>query len=260
MITLKAFDKQRETKQERSAFAYARRAENEYARALKSVAAQIGAIVRGFELREGDPLGAEAEIAQALQQYAHLLRPWARATAARMLADVSRRDTAAWEGVAKRMKRALRGELKNAPTGALLREHLSAQVALITSLPLEAAQRVHRLTLQGIETSGRAKEIADQIYATGHVTKSRAMLIARTETARTASALTQARATYVGSEGYIWRTVGDIDVRKEHRKLDGKFIRWDTPPIASANGARAHAGQIYNCRCWPEPVIPEEPE
>jgi uncharacterized protein with gpF-like domain len=102
---------------------------------------------------------------------------------------------------------------------------------------------------------------------------SHARLIARTETARTASVLTEVRAKSVGSEGYIWRTSLDADVRPKigtpnfaklntlamgsHRKLEGTFHRWDDPPIASENGERAHPGQIYNCRCWPEPVLPD---
>jgi len=250
----------RKPKPKKTGFGYARRAEARYARALKSVANQIRAIIAGFELREDDPFTAAFEIDATLRQYAMLLRPWARATAARMFAEVERRDWTAWSRLASGMRRDLRAEIKHAPTGQMLQQHLAAQVELITSLPLEAAQRVHTLTLKGIENATRAKEIAADIYQTGQVTKSRAMLIARTEAARTASALVQARAQHVGSEGYIWRTVGDKDVRPEHRKLNGKFIRWDDPPIASSNGARAHAGQIYNCRCWPEPVIPEEAE
>lgn len=250
-----------------SGFAYARRAENAYGRALRSVANQINAIVRGFELADGEELVNAADIEATLREYAHLIEPWARAVAARMLGEVERRDYKAWSNVAERMRRNLRYEIKNAPTGEMLQRHLASQVDLITSLPLEAAERVHTLTLENIQTGTRAKELAEDIYATGHVAKSRAMLIARTETARTASALVQARAQHIGSEGYIWRTVGDKDVRNvdgnpigSHRKLNGKFIRWDSPPVASTNGVRAHAGQIYNCRCWPEPVVPEEPE
>lgn len=103
----------------------------------------------------------------------------------------------------------------------------------------------------------RASETAKEIERTGDVTRSRADLIARTETTRAATSMVEARARHVGSEGYIWRTVGDVDVREIHKKLEGKFVRWDSPPVAGENGERAHAGAIYNCRCWPEPVIPD---
>lgn len=253
-----ALDRRTETRQERSRFASVRTAEVQYARALRSIAQQIGAIVTGFA---GDnPFDHDETIREALRRYSDLIEPWARITGARMLAEVSRRDESAWNQAARRMTRALSLEIKSAPTGEILRERLAEQVRLIRSLPLEAAQRVHHFTLLGLETAARADEAAAEIMRSGHVARSRAVLIARTETARTASVLVEARAKYVGSEGYIWRTVGDADVRPLHRALAGKFIRWDNPPVAGSNGVRAHAGQIYNCRCHAEPVIPEEAE
>jgi uncharacterized protein with gpF-like domain len=68
--------------------------------------------------------------------------------------------------------------------------------------------------------------------------------------------LTQARAEHIGSEGYIWRTSNDSDVRHSHKEMNGRYVRWDTPPRLS-DGTVTHAGQIYNCRCYPEPVIPD---
>lgn len=242
-----------ETRKQRSRFAQVRRAENQYASALRSIAKQVGSIVKG--MGQDEPFEHSSAIREALGRYAELIKPWARATGARMLADVDRRDVAAWNEVAGTMSRALAEEIKAAPTGEILRERLRTQVELITSLPLEAAQRVHKLTLQGLETGTRASEAAKEIMRSGHVCESRAMLIARTETARTASALVEARSLYVGSDGYIWRTVRDNDVRKLHRRLEGKFIAWSKPPVAGSNGETAHAGQIYNCRCWPEPVL-----
>jgi SPP1 gp7 family putative phage head morphogenesis protein len=96
------------------------------------------------------------------------------------------------------------------------------------------------------------------VQASGDVSKSRATLIARTEVARCGSILTQARCAHVGCEAYIWRTVEDDDVRHDHAILNGKVIYWNAPPIADLrSGTRAHAGQIWNCRCYPEPIIPD---
>lgn len=174
-----------------------------------------------------------------------------------MLTEVDARDRQMWEQLSDEMSRELRKEIRTAPTGARMQELLQEQVSLITSLPTDAAKRVHELTLAGIEDSTRAKEIAREIARSGEVSVSSANLIARTEVARTASTLTQARAEHVGSEGYIWRTAGDSDVRHSHKQMNGKFVRWDSPPTLS-DGTTTHAGQIYNCRCYPEPVIPEE--
>lgn len=173
-----------------------------------------------------------------------------------MLEDVNHRDRQAWQELAAEMSRELRREIREAPTGEVMRGLLDEQVSLIKSLPLDAAKRVHELTIKGLEDSTRASEIAKEIAASGQVTASRANLIARTEVARSASVLTQARAQNVGSEGYIWRTSGDSDVRHSHKQMNGKFVRWDSPPTLS-DGTTTHAGQIYNCRCYPEPVLPD---
>jgi SPP1 gp7 family putative phage head morphogenesis protein len=217
------------------------------------VAKQVRVIVQGFA-SSGKVNGAAAS--KALTKYAELIDPWARSVAGYMLADVARRDANLWKKNSKEMGVALRAEIDYAPTGALLQERLAEQVHLIKSLPLDAAERVHDLTLEGLVTSTRAKEIAQVILAIGDVTEARARLIARTEVARTASMLTQVRAEYVGSDGYIWRTAGDSDVRDSHAEMEGKYVRWAKPPKLS-DGTVTHAGQIYNCRCYAEPVLPD---
>lgn len=192
-----------------------------------------------------------------LAKYAEALEPWATQAATQMLTDVNHRDVQAWREMAKELSVELRREIQSAPTGELFKALLNEQVSLIKSLPLEAAQRVHELTIKGLEDSTRSREIAKEIMRSGEVTESRATLIARTEVARSASSLTQARAAHVGSEGYIWRTSGDGDVRHSHKEMNGKYVRWDSPPTLS-DGTTTHAGQIYNCRCYPEPVLPED--
>lgn len=194
-----------------------------------------------------------------LQRYAEALTAWAEATAARMLKDVEQVDRSTWAVMSLEMSEQLRREVQSAPTGQLLRQRLDEQVTLIKSLPLDAAKRVHELTLKRLESSERASELMKAIQATGEVAASRAKLIARTEVARTSSLLMQARAEYIGSTQYIWRTSGDSDVRSGHRAMNGKVFAWDDPPEVEENGRymRHHPGQIWNCRCWPEPIIPE---
>lgn len=239
----------------RQRFVRARIAEVAYRRQLSQVARHVGSVVKGFA--PGGRIERMPELQETLRAYATILRPWARSVIARMQAEVSQRDLKAWKELTTEMGRNLRNEIASAPTGIEMKTLMELDVELITSLPLEAARRVHRLTQEGIINSTRASEIQMEILRTGQVTLGRAKTIARTEVARTASTLTEARATYIGSEGYFWRTSGDSDVRPEHRKLNGKFFRWDDPPVSGSRGERAHAGQIYNCRCYPDPVIPE---
>lgn len=191
-----------------------------------------------------------------MESYAQALEPWAQATASRMLADVNARDQAEWMEHAREMSAGMRETIRRTPVGQKLQALLREQVHLITSLPREAAQRVHELTLAGLENSTRASEIAKEIGRTGEVTASRARLIARTEVARTASQLTEARALHVGSVAYVWRTAGDGDVRPSHKEMAGKVVRWDSPP--TLDGMTGHAGSFPNCRCHPEPILPDE--
>jgi len=229
-----------------------RKSEAQYARQLRKIAQHVGDIINGFPA--GDP-SSVTPIDYALQQYADLITPWARQVASTMIEDVNLRDKSMWADISKQLSAGLRRELQNTTVGDLTSALLSEQVTLIRSIPLEAAQRVHELTLTGLTDSTRASEIAREIRRSGQVSASRANLIARTEVSRTASALTEARARYVGSEGYIWRIVGDKDTRDSHYKMRNKFVYWDKPP--TLDNLTGHAGCLPNCRCYPEPVLPE---
>lgn len=247
--------KQRRVARER--FMKARRVEREFQSQLTAVGRQIGAIIKSFAPEGVLPVEHREALRIALSTYSGLLRPWATSVTHRMQQQVNRKDVTAWEQLARAMGGTLRSRVAGVPVIRLLREEQERVVELITSLPLRAAERVHEMTIQGLFQGKRAKEISEKIFQGGKVTINQAKLIARTEVARTASLLTQVRAEHVGSEGYIWRTSDDPDVRPRHKRLEGKFIRWDEPPISGENGERAHAGQIYNCRCWPEPVVPD---
>jgi SPP1 gp7 family putative phage head morphogenesis protein len=252
----------RERRIARERFMKARIAERQYQRHLVAVGRHVGDIVRGFAdkgiIANFDALRA------AMTGYSKLLRPWATAVTERMHAEVSRRDLNAWKQLSRSIGSGLHREIEKTPVGEIRRVLMQEQVTLITSLPIEAAQRVHNLTLGTLYSGERAESVAKEILRSGQVTAARARLIARTETSRTASVLTQARAEFVGSDSYIWRTVQDSDVRNvdgnpigSHRDLEGNTFRWDDPPVTSTNGKRSAPGCIYNCRCWPEPILPD---
>lgn len=234
----------------------ARKAETHYAKQLRKIAGHIGDLINAM-WQPGDPTVANS-ISSALDRYARILEPWARSVGRYMVAEVDARDRHAWREISAEMGALRRQELTETDVGLLTQSRLAAQVDLITSLPREAAERVHKLTLEGLTQSTRASEVAREIMRSGEVTESRANLIARTEVSRTTTEFTQARAEAAGSEEYIWRTSRDGDVRHDHKDLANKTFRWDSPPIADQRtGARAHPGCIYNCRCWPEPIFPD---
>lgn len=184
-----------------------------------------------------------------------MLTPWAESVAEALVMGVLKRDRSMWRRASAEMGKELRREIEQAPTGALLRQFQGEQVKLIKSLPLKAAERVHRLAMEGLINSQRAEKIKSEILATSSVTEGRARLIARTETTRVSSNLVQARAQYAGSDGYFWRTSGDRDVRESHAEMEGKYVRWSSPP--TLDGLKGHAGTLPNCRCFAEPVFPD---
>lgn len=250
-----SFDRRRETKRERRTFAHAYQAERFYTARLRRVADLIGELVKAFH-----PFDTESRVRldEALRAYKKTLTPWAHAVAKVMLTDVSRRNTRAWRDLSEQMGFELKRETETSAWGTMMRAELERQVDLITSLPTDAAQRVQAISVGQIYSGDRAAELAKQIMRTGEVTRARADLIARTEVGRASSTMLKARAVEFGSDGYIWRTAHDRDVRPLHKTLEGTFHAWDDPPVSGENGERSLPGGIYNCRCYAEPVIPEE--
>lgn len=239
----------------RAKFANARKAETWYARALRRIAAAIDMIVKGFDI-ETDP-EAVSRIEDALNRYAQILGPWAESVARRMIADVSARDERAWAQLGREIGVGVRHEIQGAPIGTVFRTAMAEQVRLITSIPYEASLRVHEIATGSLYSGDRAAGMVAEIMRSGEVARSRATTIALTETSRAASEITSARAQYVGSPGYIWRTSRDRRVRPLHRKLEGTFHRWDEPPVTGENGERSLPGGIYRCRCYSEVLLPE---
>lgn len=228
-----------------------------YVTQLRKVARQIDELVRGQVKDDEPPSVYTPSIIESLNAYAPALIGWGRSVADRMIRDVDRIDRRSWYARGEEISRLLQAEVQGAPTGATYRQLQADQVSLITSLPTKAAERVNKMAIEGVINGQRYDAIAKSLRETGEVTASRAELIARTETARAQANLSQARAEFVGATTYIWRTVGDSDVRHDHKILNGKTFRYDDPPVADlASGTRANPGCIWNCRCWAEPIIP----
>lgn len=185
-----------------------------------------------------------------------------------MLLEVDGRDRDAWRALGTTISTQLHQDIRNAPVGERMRELLGLQVSLIKSIPIEAAERVHELATKARIEGTRAREIAEEIARTNTVTKSRAVLIARTETARAASVFIQARCEAIASTHYIWRTSLDGAVRDGHKAMENKVCEWANPPAVDEGTPERprimhhHPGEIWNCRCYAEPVIsdPYKPE
>lgn len=155
----------------------------------------------------------------------------------------------------------LMDELKQG-TGQIIQKQVMENVLLIKTLPNDVAQKVvsdiAENALKGARAESTEKIIRDK---TDQHARASARLIARTETAKTMSALTKARCEQLGLRWYIWRTALDgTRVRLSHRIMEGVLVNWNNPPapeelVGEKSAGHYHAGNIWNCRCYSEPVL-----
>lgn len=151
---------------------------------------------------------------------------------------------------------ALQNEMRGS-VGGRVRALVQQNASLISTLPYEIAEQVTRAIARRAQQGERAAPIG----LLSGIARSRAQLIARTETSKATTALTQARSEYLGIQWYVWRTSEDQRVRKSHRLMEGVLINWTDPPSPEKlfheknPPAPYQAGNIYNCRCYPEPLM-----
>ncbi|MFC3768372.1 phage minor head protein [Paenibacillus sp. GCM10012303] len=214
-------------------------------------------------------LGDPFEIAKVIRNYTTSRRfaDYAEAIATKMVTHLYSDAGRTWRQAARKNSRgrmiyeALQKELQG-PLGAAVRHQIERNAAIIRSVPLDVSRQVTEHVGREVLKGTRAIDIAEQIKTYfPDVTKAKAGLIARTETSKTSTALTQARSELIGVDWYVWRTSEDTRVRSSHRIMEGVLIRWSNPPSPELlDGERRsfghyHAGNIFNCRCYPEPVI-----
>jgi SPP1 gp7 family putative phage head morphogenesis protein len=140
--------------------------------------------------------------------------------------------------------------------GDRVREIVRENARLISSIPNDVREMVNReisdREMKGLRPEAIAKFLRARVP---QLTKNRVALIARTETSKSALALTQARSEGLGLEWGEWKTSEDARVRPSHRNLDKVLMRFDDPPNPEAligeqsNLGRGLAGAFPNCRC-----------
>lgn len=158
----------------------------------------------------------------------------------------------------KRVYQYLKKEMnQREPFQNLIDESANYIKTLPQNIATRIVKRVSRLTLEG----KRASEIAIDIKRYfPEATKASATLIARTQVAKTYAAITQTRAQSVGVNCYIWHDVGGPRVRRSHKHMNNVIVFYNEAPspellIGKKSQGYYHAGGIYNCRCWQEPII-----
>lgn len=104
----------------------------------------------------------------------------------------------------------------------------------------------------------RGGALTDLIQRSLRVEREHAKNIAIGQVIQINSELTRERHQRLGVTEYVWRCVPDRHTRPWHRKLNGKTVRYDSPPEGGGGGPHdyGHPGTADRCRCQPLPVIP----
>lgn len=168
------------------------------------------------------------------------------------------REAVKRSGKSRKIYSSILQELKNNDIFNNLIEQSAYQ---IKTLPLSIAdrvvKRVAKLSLEGKRPESVAQSIAKYFPEATHAS---AQLIARTQIAKTYAAITETRAQNMGIRAYVWHTVGGPKVRDSHRHMNDVVVLYSDPPapeelIGKKSAGHYHAGGIYNCRCYMEPLL-----
>lgn len=246
---------------DRSQWQPKRRLELQYQHLLDRLGRDILTSIEGLT----DPF----EIANVIRGWLtnRLFQHFAGETAQAVVGGLFRSSAKTWREAAREQSNgraiyeALKRELSG-PIGAAVDFQIKRNAELIRSMPLDIANDMVKYIEQESFRGRRASAIAEDILRKfPNVTKNKAKLIARTETSKTSTALTQARAESLNLPAYIWRTSEDQRVRKSHDHMDGVIVFWRDPPAPEAligvksTLGKYHAGNAPNCRCYPQPVV-----
>ena len=250
----------------KTSWALSRQIEQRYARSLQELRRYIIRELRGATTVE--------EISRKLLviQNSPKFVTFVESMATNMTQQVYRQTSRAWRTnsqIASRKRSSLifnqlMSDLDNPFIGGAMRDIVLNNASLIKTIPSRLDREMTTLlssksAMAGIRSEELTKEILSKF---DHLLDWQARRIARTETAKAQSALTQVRSLAIGSKWYVWRTADDGDrVRDSHRHMEGVLVHWSEPPNPelligkNANNGSYHAGNIYNCRCYSQVLL-----
>ena len=234
-----------------------KRIELAYERALRAIFERV-ARMEGTGLSVADMLKK-----MSTSQY---FRGLAEVAASRMVSLTMAQNARSWREAAREgsrgemIHRALQRELSGR-TGERVRGIINQNAELISNVPLQLAQRITKKIAEQAFHGRRAIAFEKQLP---RMAAARLRLIARTETSKASTALTQARSEDMGLKWYVWRSSKDKRVRPSHvfmARDGGVIIPWNDPPSPEAliheksTLGDYHAGDCPNCRCYAEPLM-----
>lgn len=184
-----------------------------------------------------------------------------------MVTAVRVRNAQGWRAAANEstksrlIHRLLQQELSG-PVGREVERLVRENASLIRTLPSDIAEKTNSFVAaqqrRGLRSDTIAKQLQERLP---EMRAASVRLIARTETAKAETAVTQARAESIGIGWFEWRTSEDGRVRLSHKKMDGVLCRFSDPPapeaLAGEKSTLGHyaPGGCPNCRCLALPLV-----
>ena len=239
-----------------------RRIENEYLKTLYTLCDMFKKIAQSV----GED---QALYMQRMNQFqnSYQYEKYIMSAVKRMVTPIADINAKTWREAARKSTRGrflydlLMEELKQGKD-VLINDQLLENAALIKTLPNDVAEKVVKDIADEALKGKRARSIEKIIrQETDKHSRASARLIARTEVAKTQSALTRVRAQSLDMQWYVWRTALDGNrVRPSHRLMEGVLVNWNDPPSPEALAGEKsvgnyHAGNIWNCRCFSEVLV-----
>lgn len=137
-------------------------------------------------------------------------------------------------------------------------------VRLIESIPQQYLTQVDSIVMTNVRAGNRPSAIVKLLQKQFNITENRAKLIARDQTNKINSNLSQMRQMSAGFEYFRWETSHDERVRDRHEEVAKRvtaygrgIFRYDYPPIVDQN-APQKPGEPIQCRCIAIPVSQAE--
>lgn len=115
---------------------------------------------------------------------------------------------------------------------------------LIVTIEGDLKKKAQEIVNQYVSSGMSPAELTDQIEKLTNLPKWKAERIARTETNKFFSQLSETKTKELGINRYIWQSAGDSAVRDQHQKNNGKVFSYET---GDENGS--NPGSEINCRC-----------
>jgi uncharacterized protein with gpF-like domain len=252
--------------------------EAQYVKALRSLIDEMHKSVRYWlvaSYRSNPPIMAmdEAPYKVFLRKFNELVRKWSKRIddGAERLAkyfaqSASKRSTKALHKILKDAGFAVEFEMTPAMR-SVLEATVEANVGLIKSIPQKYFEGVRNAVTQSVTTGWDMKTLTDHLEREYHVTRKRAVFIARDQNSKATAAFTRARQLEAGITEAIWLHGGaGKEPRRTHLaagKAKTKYNiaeGWYDPEAEKVNGGGfigrfIHPGELINCRCVSKSVV-----